>query len=97
MVDEVPDKFAPPPRRVSRLVLAGAATRMPAVLDVVTSATGIEPTFEVDPEHAVALGAAIHAGLLTGQIEGGLEMMDGGYVTGQHGRATGLGPEGWTP
>lgn len=92
MIDFVPDKYAPPPRRVTSVVLAGAATRMPAVLDLVALASGIRPDFRVNPEEAVALGAAVHAGLLTGQLQGGLEMMDGAYVVGQHGRATGLGP-----
>ncbi|XP_075265565.1 chaperone protein DnaK-like [Convolutriloba macropyga] len=91
LVDVVPDKYAPPPRRVTHVVLAGAATRMPAVLQLVETATGISPSLEVDPEDAVALGAAVHAGLLTGQLLGGVEMMDGGYVADQHGRATGLG------
>jgi len=91
LVDAVPDKYAPPPRQVTYVVLAGAATRMPAVLQLVETATGILPSLAVDPEEAVALGAAVHAGLLTGQLQGGVEMMDGGYVADQHGRATGLG------
>ncbi len=39
---------------------------------------------------AVALGAALHAGLMVGDVVRGIEMNDGGYVAGQHGRASGF-------
>jgi molecular chaperone DnaK (HSP70) len=44
---------------------------------------------EVDPEQAVALGAAIQAAVLLG-LSSGLELMDGSYVEGQHNRSTGI-------
>ncbi len=42
----------------------GAATRMPSVLQFIRHVTGLEPASGVNPEEAVALGAAIHAGVL---------------------------------
>jgi molecular chaperone DnaK len=96
LVDAVPDKYAPPPRVVDRVVLVGAATRMPAVRELVATVTGLTPSYTVDPEHAVALGAAIHAGLLTGQLRSGLELMDGGYVADQHNAVSGFG-DAWQP
>ncbi len=44
----------------------------------------------VDPETAVAVGAVLHAGLMVGAVDGGVELNDGGYVAGQHGRASGF-------
>ena len=59
-----PVKFSAPPRRPTGVILVGAATRMPSVLGFIRHVTGLEPSLGVDPEEAVALGAAIHAGTL---------------------------------
>lgn len=40
---------------------------------------GVRPQMGVDPAEAVALGAAIHAGVLLGQVNG-VELMDGRWV-----------------
>ncbi|GLI63686.1 hypothetical protein VaNZ11_006685 [Volvox africanus] len=84
------DKYVAPPRRLSGLVLVGAATRLPIVRDYITEVTGLPVRPGVDPETAVALGAALHAGLMVGYVRQGIEMNDGGYVSGQHGRASGF-------
>ncbi|GLC58990.1 hypothetical protein PLESTB_001430400 [Pleodorina starrii] len=83
-------KYVAPPRRLSGLVLVGAATRLPVVRDYITEVTGLPVRPGVDPETAVALGAALHAGLMVGSITRGIEMNDGGYVSEQHGRASGF-------
>ncbi|KAG2425222.1 hypothetical protein HYH02_015049 [Chlamydomonas schloesseri] len=83
-------KFVAPPRRLSGLVLVGAATRLPVVRQYVMQVSGLPIRSGVDPETAVALGAALHAGLMTGRVAGGVEMNDGGYVAAQHGRASGF-------
>lgn len=75
--------------RPTGVVLVGAATRMPLVRDYVRQLTGLPPAEGLDPEECVALGAAVHAGLLQGMVSG-LELMDGGYVLEQHGRTTGI-------
>ena len=57
--------------RVDRVLLVGGATRMPAVRRFVRNMTGLEPELAaVDPDEAVALGAAIEAGRLQGEMEG---------------------------
>ena len=43
---------------------------MPAVMNLVRVTFGLEPRFTIDPDEAVALGAAIQAGMMDGQIEG---------------------------
>lgn len=53
------DKWAPPPRRITRVVLVGQSTRLPAVQQFVERLTGVQPEMGVDPAEAVALGAAI--------------------------------------
>ena len=50
--------------RLSEVVLAGGATRMPLVRRAVTRMFGRFPNVSIDPDHAIALGAAVQAGLL---------------------------------
>ena len=58
-------------KALSDIVLVGGATRMPVVRKALTRMFGRFPNATVHPDHAVALGAAIQAGLLSGG--GGLE------------------------
>ena len=51
--------------------MAGGATRMPAVRRMVAALAGVAPRETVNPEACVALGAAIQAGVLTGQVRWG--------------------------
>ncbi len=53
-------------RTLSDIVLVGGATRMPVVRKALTRMFGRFPNATVHPDHAVALGAAIQAGLLSG-------------------------------
>ena len=55
---------------LSEVVLVGGATRMPAVVRTVQTLTGISPRKTIDPDEAVALGAAIQAGVMDGTITG---------------------------
>lgn len=43
---------------------------MPSVVRAVRAITGIEPRKTIDPEEAVALGAAVQAGVMDGDLEG---------------------------
>ena len=54
---------------VDHVVLVGGMTRMPAVRDKVTELTGKEPHQGVNPDEAVAVGAAIQAGVLAGDVK----------------------------
>jgi molecular chaperone DnaK len=54
---------------ISQIVLVGGMTRMPAVVDKVTELTGKEPHKGVNPDEVVAVGAAIQAGVLRGEVK----------------------------
>lgn len=52
---------------IDRVLLVGGATRMPAVWELVSSYTGLEPDVEINPDEVVALGAAVQAAIIAGQ------------------------------
>ena len=54
---------------INEVVLVGGATRMPMVQDLVRSLTGKEPHKGVNPDEVVAVGAAIQAGVLAGDVK----------------------------
>jgi molecular chaperone DnaK len=54
---------------LDHVILVGGSTRMPAVADLVTSFTGKEPNKSVNPDEVVAVGAAIQAGVLKGDVK----------------------------
>ncbi len=53
---------------IDHIILVGGSTRMPAVYDLVYSVTKIEPSRGVNPDEVVAIGAAIQAGVLRGEV-----------------------------
>jgi hypothetical protein len=53
-------------RPISRVVLVGGATRMPAVGRLLAALTGVTPQKTVNPDEAVALGCAVQVGVLDG-------------------------------
>jgi molecular chaperone DnaK len=55
--------------RLNEVVLVGGATRMPMVQELVRSMTGKDPHKGVNPDEVVAIGAAIQAGVLGGDIK----------------------------
>jgi len=54
---------------VNEVVLVGGQTRMPAVMDLVRKIFGKEPHKGVNPDEVVAIGAAIQAGVLKGEVK----------------------------
>ncbi|MGP5593038.1 molecular chaperone DnaK [Corynebacterium flavescens] len=54
---------------VDHVVLVGGSTRMPAVSDLVKEMTGREPNKSVNPDEVVAVGAALQAGVLRGEVK----------------------------
>jgi molecular chaperone DnaK len=54
---------------IAHVVLVGGSTRMPAVAELVTSMTGNEPHKGVNPDEVVAIGAAVQAGVLKGEVK----------------------------
>lgn len=53
--------------KIDHVILVGGSTRMPAVVEMVTSMTGKKPSQNVNPDEVVALGAAIQAGVVNGE------------------------------
>lgn len=56
------------PEKIDRVILVGGATRMPAVQECVKRLLGKEPYREINPDEVVAMGAAIQAGILMGEV-----------------------------
>ena len=54
---------------IDHVVLVGGSTRMPAVSELVKELTGKEPNKSVNPDEVVALGAALQAGVLRGDVK----------------------------
>ena len=54
---------------IQHVILVGGQTRMPKVQEMVSSIFGQEPRKDVNPDEAVALGAAIQAGVLAGDVK----------------------------
>jgi molecular chaperone DnaK len=55
--------------KIDQVVLVGGSTRMPAVTDLVKEETGKEPNKSVNPDEVVAIGAALQAGVLKGEVK----------------------------
>ena len=80
LVQELIDKTAEPvqkalkdaklePKDINEIVLVGGMTRMPAVIDKVKQVFGKDPLQGVNPDEVVAVGAAIQAGVLQGDVK----------------------------
>ena len=54
---------------IDKILLVGGSTRIPAVQEAVKNFTGKEPSKGVNPDECVAIGAAIQAGVLTGDVK----------------------------
>jgi len=57
------------PSELNRVILVGGSTRIPAVQEAIKKFTGKEPHKGVNPDEVVALGAAVQAGVLTGDVK----------------------------
>ena len=55
--------------QLHHVILVGGSTRMPAVNDLVMKLTGKEPNKTVNPDEVVAVGAAVQAGVLKGDVK----------------------------
>jgi molecular chaperone DnaK len=65
-INDAKDKGAP---KIDHVVLVGGMTRMPAVQEKVKELTGQDPHRGVNPDEVVAVGAAIQAGVLAGDVK----------------------------
>ncbi len=58
------------PSDLAKVLMVGGSSRIPAVVDAVKSFTGNEPFKGINPDECVAMGAALQAGVLTGDVKG---------------------------
>lgn len=58
------------PKDIDEVILVGGSTRIPAVQEVVKKIINKEPNRSVNPDEVVALGAAVQAGVLAGDVKG---------------------------
>ncbi|WP_195985516.1 molecular chaperone DnaK [Clostridium sp. D33t1_170424_F3] len=56
--------------QINKVLLVGGSSRIPAVQDAVKSFTGKDPFKGINPDECVAIGAALQAGVLGGEVEG---------------------------
>ena len=59
------------PHQIDRVILVGGSTRIPAVQEMIQKELGKEPYKGINPDECVALGAAVQAGMLSGEFEKG--------------------------
>lgn len=57
------------PDKIDKILLVGGSTRIPAVQEAVKKYLGKEPFKGINPDECVAIGAAIQAGVLTGEVK----------------------------
>lgn len=57
------------PGEIDRVILVGGSTRIPAIQEKIKGITGKEPFKGVNPDEVVAIGAAIQAGVLAGEVK----------------------------
>ncbi|OQB23323.1 MAG: Chaperone protein DnaK [Firmicutes bacterium ADurb.Bin182] len=55
--------------QIDKVILVGGSTRVPAVQDMVKAVTGKDPFKGINPDECVAIGAAIQAGVLGGEVK----------------------------
>ena len=58
------------PSQLSKVLIVGGSSRIPAVAEAVKKFTGSEPFKGINPDECVAMGAALQAGVLTGDVKG---------------------------
>jgi len=57
------------PKDINKVILVGGSTRIPAVQEAIKKSLGKEPHRGVNPDECVAVGAAIQAGVLVGEVK----------------------------
>ncbi len=58
------------PSDLAKVLMVGGSSRIPAVVEAVKNFTGAEPFKGINPDECVAMGAALQAGVLTGDVKG---------------------------
>jgi molecular chaperone DnaK len=55
------------PQQINRVLLVGGSTRIPRVAQLIEERIGLQPAMEINPDEAVALGAAVQAAIINGE------------------------------
>ncbi|HEX4945630.1 MAG TPA: Hsp70 family protein, partial [Blastocatellia bacterium] len=55
------------PQQLQRILLVGGSTRIPRIADMIEEHLGLQPAMEINPDEAVALGAAVQAAIINGE------------------------------
>ncbi|MFB3893440.1 MAG: molecular chaperone DnaK [Phycisphaerae bacterium] len=64
------------PKDIDEAILVGGSTRIPRVRQIVKELFGKEPNMSVNPDEAVAIGAAVQAGIIGGDVEQQMVLLD---------------------
>ncbi len=64
------------PQDIDRVLLVGGSTRIPLVQRLVKETLGIEPSKDINPDECVALGAAIQAAIIKGDVKSDILLLD---------------------
>ncbi len=64
------------PNDIDEVILVGGSTRLPPVRDLVKEFFGKEPHMKINPDECVAVGAAIQAGVISGDVKEDIVLLD---------------------
>jgi molecular chaperone DnaK len=60
------------PEQINRVLLVGGSSRIPRVSEMIEEKLGLQPAMEINPDEAVALGAAVQAAIINGEDVGAM-------------------------
>ncbi len=64
------------PNEIDEIILVGGSTRLPAIQDFVRDFFNQDPNMKINPDECVAIGAAIQAGVISGDVEDDIVLLD---------------------
>jgi len=64
------------PHEIDEVILVGGSTRLPAIQDFVRDFFNKDPNMKINPDECVAVGAAIQAGVISGDVEDDIVLLD---------------------
>ncbi len=64
------------PHEIDEVILVGGSTRLPAIQDFVKDFFNKDPNMKINPDECVAVGAAIQAGVISGDVEDDIVLLD---------------------
>ncbi|MFW6040864.1 MAG: molecular chaperone DnaK [Thermoplasmatota archaeon] len=64
------------PKDIEEVIMVGGSTRLPAIKDFVKDYFDMEPNLKINPDECVAVGAAIQAGVISGEVKEDIVLLD---------------------